>query len=162
MVHVHSHLPGELMMILHLAREFGFQDRLAFSHAQDAYPIASVLAQTKTITVVGPMFIDRLFGDTTAHNVVKELMDAGALASIQTDQSGEQAKSFREYGSFLIRHGLKEQQALEALTINGARAMMLADRIGSLEAGKDADLVLMDGPPFDLFAERIERCSLTA
>jgi imidazolonepropionase-like amidohydrolase len=157
MLHVHSHLPGELMMILHLAREFGFQDRLAFSHAQDAYPIASVLAQTKTITVVGPMFIDRLFGDTSAHNVVKELMDAGALASVQTDQSGEQAKSFREYGSFLIRHGLKEQQALEALTINGARAMMLADRIGSLEAGKDADLVLMDGPPFDLFAERIEK-----
>ena len=157
MVHVHSHLPGELMMILHLAREYGFQDRLAFSHAQDAYPIASVLAQTKTITVVGPMFIDRLFGDTTTHNVVKELMDAGAMASIQTDQSAEQAKSFREYGSFLIRHGLKEQQALEALTINGARAMMLADRIGSLEAGKDADLVLMDGPPFDLFAERIEK-----
>jgi imidazolonepropionase-like amidohydrolase len=157
MAHVHTHLPGEIMMILHLAREFGFQDRLAFSHAQDAYPIAHVLAQTKTITVVGPMFIDRLFGDTAAHNVVKELMDAGALASIQTDQSAEQAKSFREYGSFLIRHGLKEQQALEALTINGARAMMLADRIGSLEAGKDADLVLMDGPPFDLFAERVDK-----
>ena len=98
---------------------------IAVMFAVCSLSISPVLAQTKTITVVGPMFIDRLFGDTTTHNVVKELMDAGAMASIQTDQSSEQAKSFREYGSFLIRHGLKEQQALEALTINGARAMML-------------------------------------
>ncbi|MGH9319997.1 MAG: amidohydrolase family protein [Vicinamibacteria bacterium] len=160
MVHVHSHYPGEVMMAMHLAREYGFIDRMALSHVQDAYPIAEILAKTRIVSVVGPEFITRFHGDPVSHNVVKELMEAGAAASIQTDKSGEQAKCFREYGSFLIRHGLKEEHALAALTIHGARAMMMEDRIGSIEAGKDADLVLMNGPPFDLHAERIEKVFL--
>ena len=157
MVHVHSHYPGEVMMAMHLAREYGFIDRMALSHVQDVYPIADILAKTKIISVVGPKFIVRFYGDRVSHNVVKELMEAGAAASIQTDESAEQAKCFREYGSFHIRHGLSEEHALEALTINGAKAMMLDERIGSIEVGKDADLVLMNGPPFDVHAERIEK-----
>ena len=157
MVHVHAHHPGEVMMAMHLAREYGFIDQLALSHVQDVFPIADILAKTKIVAVIGPEFIVRFYGDTRSHNVVKELMEAGVAASIQTDTSAEQAKCFREYGAFHIRHGLKEQHALEALTINGAKAMMLDDRIGSIEIGKDADLVLMNGPPFDLHAERIEK-----
>lgn len=157
MVHVHAHYPSELMMVMHLAKEFDFIDRLAFAHAQESCAIAEVIAKTKVIPVVGPEFITRYFGDSRCHNVVKELMEAGVSASIQTDKSAEQEKCFREYGAFLIRHGLKEEHALQALTINGAKAMMLEDRIGSIEVGKDADLVLMDGPPFDLHAERVEK-----
>jgi imidazolonepropionase-like amidohydrolase len=157
MVHVHCHYPSELMMVMHLAKEFGFIDRLAFAHASESYPIAEVIAETKAIPVIGPVFITRFFGDSRSHNVVKELMEAGIVTSIQTDKGGEQLKCFREYGSFLIRHGLKEEHALQALTINGAKAMMLEKRIGSIEVGKDADLVLMDGSPFDLYAERIDK-----
>jgi len=158
MVHAHSHYPSELTTVMDLAREFGFTDRLAFGHASESYPIADVIARTtggKAVPVIGPVFIVKFYGDDRPHNIVKELMDAGVPASVQTDKGQEQLRSFREYGSFLIRHGLSEARALEALTINGARAMMLADRIGSIEPGKDADLVLMDGPPFDLHAERV-------
>jgi imidazolonepropionase-like amidohydrolase len=157
MVHLHVSYPGEVMMGMHLAREYGFIDRLTLAHAVDTYPIAEILAKTEVIPVVGPSFMGRNYGDRVTHNTLKVLMEAGVRASIQTDKGSEQAKSFREYGSFHIRHGLKEQHALEALTINGARAMMLDDRIGSIEVGKDADLVLMNGPPFDLHAERIEK-----
>jgi imidazolonepropionase-like amidohydrolase len=84
-------------------------------------------------------------------------MDAGVTVSLQTDKGSEQERCFREYGAFLVRHGLTEEQALSALTINGAKAMMLADRIGSIEVGKDADLVLLDGPPLDLSADRVAK-----
>jgi len=157
MVHLHVSYPGEVMMGMYLAREYGFIDRLTLAHAVDTYQIAEILAETNVIPVVGPSFMGRNYGDRITHNTLKVLMEAGVRASIQTDKGSEQAKSFREYGSFLIRHGLTEEHALEALTINGARAMMLDDRIGSIEVGKDADLVLMNGPPFDLDAERIER-----
>lgn len=157
MVHLHVSYPGEVMMGMHLAREYGFIDRMTLAHAVDTYPIAEILAKTDIIPVVGPSFMGRNYGDRVTHNTLKVLMEAGVRASIQTDKGSEQAKSFREYGSFHIRHGLKEEHALEALTINGARAMMLDDRIGSIEVGKDADLVLMNGPPFDVHAERIEK-----
>ena len=157
MVHLHISYPGEVMMGMHLAREYGFIDRLTLAHAVDTYPITDILAKTKVIVVVGPSFMGRNYGDRVTHNTLKVLMEAGVTASIQTDKGAEQAKCFREYGSFHIRHGLKEEHALEALTINGAKAMMLDDRIGSIEVGKDADLVLMNGPPFDLYAERIEK-----
>ena len=157
MLHLHVSYPGETMMGLHLAREYGFIDRLTVGHAVDTYQIADILAENDVIVVVGPSFMGRNYGDRITHNTLKVLMEAGVRASIQTDKGAEQAKNFREYGSFHIRHGLKEEHALEALTINGARAMMLDDRIGSIEVGKDADLVLMNGPPFDLHAERIEK-----
>ena len=157
MVHIHAHYPSEIMMALDLAREFGFVDRLTLAHAHEAYPIAEVLAETNVIPVVGPVFTNRLYGDSRSHNVVKELMDAGVTVSIQTDLSREHIKDFRELGALLVRHGLDERQALEALTVNGAKVMMLDDRIGSIEVGKDADLVLLDGHLFDLATDPISK-----
>jgi imidazolonepropionase-like amidohydrolase len=116
-----------------------------------------ILAETPVVPVIGPAMIVRFYGDQRSHNVVKDLMEAGVPVSLQTDQSGEHVKDFREYGAFLIRHGLSEDHALRALTINGAKAMMLEDRLGSIEVGKDADLVLLDGHPFDLTADRITK-----
>ncbi len=157
MVHVHSHYPSELMMVMRLARKYGFIDRLALGHAEEVFPLADLLGGTKIIPVVGPMMIVQYFGDPEPHNVLKELLEAGVSASIQTDMSRQHFKDFREYGAFLARHGLSDQQALEVMTINGAKAMMLDDRVGSIEAGKDADLVLLDGHFLDLTADRIER-----
>ncbi len=157
MVHIHAHYPSEIMMALDLAREFGFIDRLTLAHASECYPIAGLLAETNVIPVIGPVFTNRLYGDPHSHNVVKELMDAGVTVSVQTDQSREHIKDFREIGAFLVRHGLAEEQALAALTVNGAKAMMLDDRIGSIEAGKDADLVLLDGHLFDLATDPIAK-----
>ncbi len=157
MVHIHAHYPSEIMMAVNLAREFGFEDRLTLAHAHEGYPIAEVLAETNVIPIVGPVYINRLYGDARSHNTVKELMDAGVTVAIQTDQSREHIKDFRELGTMLVRHGLAESEALETLTINGAKAMMLDDRIGSIETGKDADLVLLDGSLFDLARDPIDK-----
>ena len=157
MAHVHSHYPSEIMMVMRLARKYGFIDRLALGHAEEVFPLVELLSGTKIIPVVGPMMIVQYYGDPEPHHIIKELMEAGVSASVQTDMSRQHFKDFREYGAFLTRHGLKEEHALEALTINGAKAMMLDDRIGSIEPGKDADLVLLDGHFFDLTADRIER-----
>jgi len=157
MVHAHSHYPSEVMMVLRLARKYGFIDRLALAHAEEVFPLTGLLAGTKIVPVIGPMMIVQYYNDPEPRNLLEELLDAGVNASIQTDMSRQHFKDFREYGAFLARHGLTDQQALEVMTINGARAMMLDDRVGSIEPGKDADLVLLDGHFLDLAADRIER-----
>ncbi len=157
MVHAHSHYPSEVMMVLRLARKYGFFDRLALAHAEEIFPLTELLAGTKIVPVIGPMMIVQYYNDPEPLNLLENLLDAGVHASIQTDMSNQHFKDFREYGAFLARHGLTDQQALEVMTINGARAMMLDDRVGSIEAGKDADLVLLDGHFLDLAADRVER-----
>ena len=157
MVHAHTHYPSETMMVLRLARKYGFFDRLALAHAEEIFPMTELLAGTQIVPVIGPMMIVQYFNDPEPLNLLEELLDAGVHASIQTDMSRQHFKDFREYGAFLARHGLTDQQALEVMTINGARAMGLQDRVGSIEAGKDADLVLLDGHFLDLTADRIER-----
>ena len=157
MVHAHSHYPSEIQMVLQLARRYRFLDRLALAHVEEAFPIANLLAEHGVIAVVGPVMIVRYYGDVRTHNVVKALAEAGVVTSVQSDQSREHLKDFREYGAFLVRHGLSEEEALAALTLNGAKAMMLDDRIGSIEPGKDADLVLLDAHPFDLTVDAVQR-----
>ena len=157
MVHAHAHYPSEVMMVLRLARKYGFFDRLAIAHAEEIFPLTELLAGTEIVPVIGPMMIVQYWGDPEPLNLLKDLLDAGVHASIQTDMSNQHFKDFREYGAFLARHGLTDAQALEVMTINGARAMMLQDRIGSIEVGKDADLVLLDGHFLDLTADRVER-----
>ena len=157
MVHAHSHYPSEIMMVMRLARKYGFIDRLALAHAEEVFPLIPLLAKTRIIPVIGPMMIVQYYNDLEPMNLLEELLDAGISASIQTDMSKQHFKDFREYGAFLARHGLTDQQALEVMTINGAKAMMLDDRVGSIEAGKDADLVLLDGHFLDLTSDRIER-----
>ena len=157
MVHAHAHYPSEVMMVLRLARKYGFFDRLAIAHAEEIFPLTELLAGTDIVPVIGPMMIVQYWGDPEPLNLLKDLLDAGVHASIQTDMSNQHFKDFREYGAFLARHGLTDEQALEVMTINGARAMMLEDRIGSIEVGKDADLVLLDGHFLDLTADRVER-----
>ena len=157
MVHAHAHYPSEVMMVLRLARKYGFFDRLAIAHAEEIFPLTELLAGTNIVPVIGPMMIVQYWGDAEPLNLLKDLLDAGVHASIQTDMSNQHFKDFREYGAFLARHGLTDEQALEVMTINGARAMMLQDRVGSIEVGKDADLVLLDGHFLDLTADRVER-----
>ncbi|HCS48791.1 MAG TPA: hypothetical protein DIW61_11270 [Candidatus Aminicenantes bacterium] len=151
-VHIHVWTASEVMSCIRLADEFNL--RLILAHCQWAYLIKDVLAPRKDIHYnVGPAMFTSYYGDMLGlKNCPAILANAGLNVSLQVDavegrQPGQQ--HFLHSAALCVRYGMNEADALRAITLSGAEAEGLAERVGSIEDGKDADLVFLDGEPFD-------------
>ncbi len=149
-VHAHCATASEIMSCIRLADEFGL--RLSLGHVYWAYLIVDELAKRKDVyfNVGPPMFFEYFQNALEFKNCAAILANAGLKVSLQTDtMGGGHEQILRDEASLCVRYGMKEEDALKAITIYAAEAVGLEKRIGSLEAGKDADLVLLDGEPFE-------------
>jgi imidazolonepropionase-like amidohydrolase len=86
----------------------------------------------------------------------KKLHDAGVKFAIQTDAVGQTIALLPVCAGMAVRHGLPRESALRAITINPAEILGVADRVGSIERGKDADIRIVDGDPLEL-KTRVEK-----
>src|SRR5262249_19603955 len=152
-VHFHSHRADDLMTAARLAEEFGFE--LVLQHATEGYRVADELARRKipaSLTLVdspgGKMETAGLLEENAA-----ELSRAGPLVAINTDDFITESRFFLRTGAIAVRGGMTEDEALRAQTINPARMMHLDDRLGTLEKGKDADFVVLSGPPYSVYTQ---------
>lgn len=156
-VQCHSYRADEMLMMVRLSQEFGFKIG-AMQHALEGYKIAPELAKAG---VGVSIFVDnwsfKIEGyDAIPYNAMI-CSKAGVNVSINTDGvSGapaiaiDAAKTMR-YG------GLSEQQALALVTINPAKQLGIAHRVGSLEVGKDGDVTIWDGHPLSVYS----RCEMS-
>jgi imidazolonepropionase-like amidohydrolase len=149
-VHIHCATASEIASCLRLADEFKL--RLSLGHCYWGYLIVDELAPRKDVYFnVGPPMLFSYFDDPSQFmNCAAILAEAGLKVSLQTDALGGAEQNLRELAALCVRYGMREDDALKAITIREAEAIGLDDRIGSLEPGKDADLVLLDGEPFEL------------
>jgi imidazolonepropionase-like amidohydrolase len=81
---------------------------------------------------------------------------AGVKVAINTDDWITESRFFLRTGAIAVRGGMSEEAALKALTLHGAQMLHLDDRLGSLEKGKDADFVVLSGPPFSVYTQLLE------
>jgi imidazolonepropionase-like amidohydrolase len=147
-VHIHASPADDIMTAVRLADEFNFL-RLSIGHGNDSYKIAEELAKRNVVVVVGPQMV--VFDDDgTAINLAQALHEKGVTVHIMTDADVVQQEFLRFQAAIAVKYGMDPADALRTITINPARWMDLEDRIGSIEAGKDADLVIFDGDPFDI------------
>src|SRR5262249_40748929 len=132
-VHFHSHRADDLMSAIRLADEFHFE--MVLQHGTEGYRVADEIARRKI--PVSLTLVDSPGGKAETAGLIEEnaaeLDRAGVTVCINTDDSITESRFLLRTGALAIRGGLSEGQALKALTINGAKALHLDDRLGSLE-----------------------------
>jgi imidazolonepropionase-like amidohydrolase len=84
------------------------------------------------------------------------LEKAGVLTGFHTDDSVTDSRLFLRSAALAVRAGMSRRAALEALTVAGARMLDLEDRIGTLEAGKEADFIILSGDPLSVYTKVLE------
>lgn len=146
----HAHATEDLFTAIRVAKEFGV--RLTLEHVTEGHLIAEDLAREGLPLAVGPTLTHaskfELRNKTWLTPAV--LSQAGCQVSIITDAPVIPQEHLPLCAGLAVKAGMDKFEALKAITINPARHMGLEDRLGSLEADKDADIVLTDGCPFEV------------
>ena len=147
-VHHHTHRADDIRTVLRIQQEFGH--RVVIQHGTEAYKLADELARRGV--PVSAIVLDAPGGKHEAIELDYRgpaiLERAGVSVALHTDDYITDSRLFLRSGGLAIRGGMSEAGALRALTLTGAEMLDLADRLGSLEPGKDADLVVLSGEPF--------------
>ncbi len=155
-VHHHTHRHDDILTVLRLSSEFGF--RVVLHHVSDAWKVTEAIAAAGVPCSV--IVLDSPGGKLEAKDIAFEngaaLERAGVLVGFHTDDGITDSRLFLRSAALAVRAGMTRKGALEALTIAGARMLELAERIGSLRAGKDADFVVLSGDPFSVYT-RVEQ-----
>ncbi len=153
---IHCHRSDDIITAIRIAREFNLDFTL--EHATEGYKVADVLAKEGVICVIGPLLLApakmelwELQQETPA------LLDAAGVTVCLTADGATETEWLPTHVGVIMRKGLSEKTAFEAVTINAAKVMQLEDRIGSIEEGKDADIAIFNGHPFSNMTE----CVLT-
>lgn len=148
--HFHAHRLDDIFTAIRIAKEFDLD--YVIIHGTEAYLAPDIMAQEQARVVTGPNLLDRckpeLRNMSFSGPVV--LTHHGVLCSICTDHPETPLQYLPLCGAMAMRSGLTRQEALAAITIQPARIAGLDQQIGSLEIGKDADLVLATGDPLEL------------
>lgn len=146
----HAHKANDIFTAIRIAEEFGV--RLTLEHVTEGHMIVEELAGCGYPMAVGPTMSHPSKVETANKSWTTPgiLARAGCQVSIITDNSVTQQEYLPLCAGFAVRAGMDPFQALQAITINPAKHIGAADRVGSLEVGKDADLVITDGSPFEI------------
>jgi imidazolonepropionase-like amidohydrolase len=152
----HCHRADDIATALRIADEFGYD--LVIDHGTEAHLLADILAARDIPVIIGPLFTSRSKVELRNRSLANpgKLAAAGITIAITTDHPVVPINFLAHQAALSVKHGLERDAALRALTINPARIIGVDDRLGSIEPGKDADLVIWSGDPLDVLS-RVER-----
>ncbi len=145
----HAHRADDIMTALRIAREFDID--ITIEHCTEGHRITETLVREGRGLVVGPGLTSRSkyeLRDLT-FKTPGILAAAGLDIAIMTDHPVIPIQYLPVCAALAVKEGMDEYKALEAITINAARISGIADRVGSLLPGKDADIAIFDGHPFN-------------
>ena len=143
----HAHRADDILTSIRIAKEFGV--KLTLDHCTDGAVIADILAQEGYPAIVGPAFTAKSKPELNnkSFSTPAKLYKAGLKICITTDASVTAIEYLPLCAGLAASKGLPLEEAWKAITINPAEIMNIADKVGSLEVGKDADIVIWTADP---------------
>jgi imidazolonepropionase-like amidohydrolase len=149
----HCHRADDIATALRVAEEFGYD--LVLDHGTEAHLLADLIAERGVPVIFGPLLCSRSKVETLNRFPANALAlaEAGVTIAITTDHPVVPIEHLIIQAMLCVKEGLDRDTALRAVTINPARIMGVEDRIGSLEAGKDADFCVWSGDPLDIYSK---------
>ena len=146
----HAHAAEDIFTALRIAREFGV--KITLEHVTEGHLIVEELAKENVPLAVGPTLTSASKYElrNKSWTTPGVLAAAGCQVSIITDSPVIPQEYLPLCAGLAVQAGMDPFAALQAITINPARHAGIADRVGSIEVGKDADLVITDGCPFEV------------
>ena len=146
----HAHRADDILTAIRIAKEFDV--RITIEHCTDGVLVKDVLKKEKIPAIIGPILTDRskpeLVNQSSKTGGI--LAKNGILVAIMTDHPVVPINYLPLQAAIIAKDGMGEMEALKAITINAARVCGIEDRVGSLEQGKDADIIILDGHPFEI------------
>lgn len=146
----HAHRADDIFSAIRIAKEFDLD--LTLEHCTEGHLIAEDLAKEGYPAIVGPTFGERTKVELKNKSFVTPgiLHKAGVKIAIMTDAPVIPLQHLPMCAALAAKAGLDEMEALRAISINAAEITGIADRVGSIEIGKDADVVIWNQHPFEL------------
>lgn len=144
-VRAHAHRADDILTAIRIAREFDLD--LSIEHCTEGHKMAEVLKRYNIPVVIGPNISARLKIELkeASFETPRVLHEAGVKFAIMTDHPVIPIYTLPICAAMAVRAGLPYYEALKAITINAAEIIGIADRVGSLETGKDADIIICSG-----------------
>ncbi|WP_129600291.1 amidohydrolase [Anaerophilus nitritogenes] len=146
----HAHRADDIFTAIRIKKEFNV--KMTLEHCTEGHLIVDELKEEGLSAIVGPSFGERPKVElkNTTFETPGILNNAGIKVAIMTDHPVIPVQYLPMCAAFATKAGMKEEEALKAITIYPAEILEIDDRVGSIKEGKDADLVIWDGHPFDL------------
>ncbi len=148
----HSYVQSEIVMLIRVAERFGFKVN-TFTHILEGYKVADKMAKHGA---GGSTFSDWWAYKMEVYEAIpqnaKMMTDRGVVVAINSDDAEMARRLNQEAAKSVMYGGMKEEEAWKMVTLNPAKLLRVDDRVGSIKAGKDADLVLWNDNPLSIYA----------
>ncbi len=154
-VKIHAHRADDICSAIRIAKEFDID--ITIEHCSDGDIVADILEREGAAINLGPTLTDRSKPElkNLSFETYKNLSDRGLCVSIITDHPEITIENLPLCAALAVSHGMDKEKALQAITLNAAKNCGISDRVGSLEAGKDADIAVFTTSPVEYNAKCI-------
>ena len=153
-IKAHAHRADDILTAIRIAKEFNL--KITIEHCTEGHLITDILLEEQISAVTGPFMTDRSKIELRNQSAKAPgiMSRAGIKIAIMSDHPCTPVQYLSLCAAVAVKEGMDEHEALKAITINAAEITGISDRVGSLEVGKDADIIIMDGPPLE-FKSRV-------